>query len=285
MKAWYTPVEARPGLRDVVACGWTAEPSGEHLLVPDGCIDLLWIQHPVASTTQPTTQSPDRSIWLCGPETTAWRFALPPGTNAAGVRFRPGYGSLVVDVDAAAIVNRRVRLRDLDGLDASEVAFLADDLAATDSVDSARRRLEDFVARRIERDPGRRRDPLVESVLEHVAASRIASQRALAQAVGFTPRQLHRRVLQRFGYGTAQLARLLRFQRFLAQSELGWTGRTSLASLAGTAGYADQAHLARDCRAITGMPPRRFLDIYFPTFPDMSDPFKTKSAFSSSMTE
>ena len=52
----------------------------------------------------------------------------------------------------------------------------------------------------------------------------------------------------------------------------------SFAELAARAGYADQAHLVRDCRAITGLPPRRFFAHALPTFPDMSDQFKTADA-------
>ena len=55
--------------------------------------------------------------------------------------------------------------------------------------------------------------------------------------------------------------------------------RPTIARTAAAAGYADQSHLARDCRAITGLTPGRFLDEYFPTFPDMSDPYKTGAPF------
>ncbi len=61
--------------------------------------------------------------------------------------------------------------------------------------------------------------------------------------------------------------------------------QSPLASLASAAGYADHAHLIRDCRAITGMAPGRFLATYFPTFPDMSDPYKTAGPFAVMMAQ
>lgn len=70
---WFVPVEPPAELAGVLACSWTATPSGRHRLVPDGCLDLLWTSR--------------GEIWLCGPETTAWQFELPPGTTAVGVRF------------------------------------------------------------------------------------------------------------------------------------------------------------------------------------------------------
>ena len=57
----------------------------------------------------------------------------------------------------------------------------------------------------------------------------------------------------------------------------------SLAMLAARAGYVDHAHLARDCRALTSLSPTAFLVEYFPTFPDMADPYKTASASWSTM--
>ena len=87
-------------------------------------------------------------------------------------------------------------------------------------------------------------------------------------------RSLRRLSLRQFGYGTATLARILRFQRFLAVASM--TPRPeSLAMFAALAGYVDHAHLARDCRAITSLSPTAFLAEYFPTFPNMADPYKT----------
>ena len=80
------------------------------------------------------------------------------------------------------------------------------------------------------------------------------------------------------------LGRQLRFQRFLAVREQASDATTrSLAELAAAAGYADQAHLSRDCRTLTGLTVRRFLDQWFPTFPDMSDPFKTAAPLVATM--
>jgi AraC-like DNA-binding protein len=52
----------------------------------------------------------------------------------------------------------------------------------------------------------------------------------------------------------------VRFQRFLALHS--WKRRESEGSIgrvAWAAGYADQPHLTRDCVALTGLPPTRFL--------------------------
>lgn len=67
-------------------------------------------------------------------------------------------------------------------------------------------------------------------------------------------RRLRRRFVQAVGYGPATYLRVSRFQRAVALAPLV----PGLAALAAGAGYADQAHLSRDCRALTGLTPRRY---------------------------
>ncbi|MGB3055197.1 MAG: helix-turn-helix domain-containing protein, partial [Acidimicrobiales bacterium] len=62
--------------------------------------------------------------------------------------------------------------------------------------------------------------------------------------------QLHRRSLIAFGYGPKVLARILRLQRALALARDG----SSFAAAAVDSGYTDQAHLAREVRALAGAP-------------------------------
>ncbi|MBS4105074.1 helix-turn-helix domain-containing protein, partial [Tsukamurella paurometabola] len=54
-----------------------------------------------------------------------------------------------------------------------------------------------------------------------------------------------------FGYGPKTLARIQRFQRVVGPLRAG----RALADIAAAAGYADQAHLPREVRALTGVPP------------------------------
>jgi methylphosphotriester-DNA--protein-cysteine methyltransferase len=77
------------------------------------------------------------------------------------------------------------------------------------------------------------------------------------RAAHLSERQLRRRFEHAVGYGPATLARVQRFQRFLAHAQR--TPTAPLARLAADAGYADQAHLARECRRLAGLPPRALL--------------------------
>ncbi len=261
---WYVPVEPPGSLTPFVVCSWTATPTGSQLLVPDACIDVLWV-----STGE---------MWVCGPELKAWRFELPAGTTAVGVRMRPGAAPSLFDFDASSIRNARQRLGVFVGADTER--RLAARIEAAPTPDGRRAVVESYVADLASRCAGP--DDFTETILECIAGPTSVSQRELARLVGLTPRHLHRRSQRRFGYGTATLERIIRFQRFLAQADAAGDTR-SLARLASEAGYADHAHLARDCRSITGQTPTRFLADYFPTFPDMSDPYKTIEPFTATI--
>ena len=88
---WYQPVAPPPSLDRVLACSWSARPSGRHRLVPDACIDVLWLS--------------TGSILLCGPEHSAWFFQLPDGVVAVGVLVHMAL-SLVYALLLAFIIHR-----------------------------------------------------------------------------------------------------------------------------------------------------------------------------------
>ena len=238
--------------------------------MPDGCVDLV-------STS-------DGSLWLCGPERTGWDFELPDGASATGVRFRPGAASAVLGRSAAGLADTRWRLRTIVGGDAEDE--LRSDVAKVGRADTSAA-LERFVAVLVGRMTPRS-DGLLQfsdAVLDALAESPRANAALLADSLGMGVRQLHRRALWSFGYGPATLARLLRLQRFLAMGSI-WelNARTPvLGRLAVDAGYCDQAHLTRECRTICALTPAELLGQYVPTFPDMSDPFKTSGQFAVSV--
>jgi AraC-like DNA-binding protein len=242
---WCVPRAGPPELARDLVCTWTATPTGEHRLIPDGCVDIVWLD--------------DGRAWLCGTERAAWTFRLPPGVAAAGVRFRPGVATAVFGVDGRAIANRRVPL---DAVITPAAARRLDERLTEGGdrhavlVDEARRWLS--------RAP-RPVDPIAAAAATSSASMRPHPVDHLADALGVSPRQVHRRCVQTFGYGASTLTRILRLQRFLG---LAARGTPSLAHLAATAGYADQAHLGRDCRELAGLSPRTLLV-------EMSDPYQT----------
>ena len=235
--SWYLPQAAATDLADVLVCGWTARAEGEHLLVPDACMDILWIR--------------GVGIRVCGPETSAWSFTLPPGTESVGVRFRPGSAAPLLRIPASDLRNARAELSDLTGSRTSRI--LLDRLENTPATQRVIV-LEDMVRswNRSTRSP----DP-VASAVGAALAHHSWSVDALADHAALTSRQLQRRCNDAFGYGPATLRAILRLQRFMTLARR--RSSIPLAGLAALAGYSDQAHLSRDCRRISSMTPAELL--------------------------
>lgn len=218
-----------------LSCSWTAVTGAPSTVLPDGCLDLMWI---------------GGELLVAGPDTRPVPTDLPAGTEIAAVRFRPGAAPAVLGLPAVELRDRRVRLTDLwagaAGLE-HRVGDAAPGRAVAVLEAAVRRRLADAPAP----------DPValtVAAVLGRmVGLGRAGSVAGLAGQVGLSERQLHRRCVVAFGYGPKTLDRVLRLQRFLA---LGRSRPTAgLAELAAAAGYADQAHLGHDCRALAGTTP------------------------------
>jgi AraC-like DNA-binding protein len=96
-------------------------------------------------------------------------------------------------------------------------------------------------------------DPLV-SAAAHLLGGCGDQVSRVADQLGVSTRQLHRRTTMAVGYGPKMLARVMRARR------LHRVTATSLAELAYKAGYASQAHMGDDVRSLTGMTPVRFLE-------------------------
>ncbi|KUJ53795.1 hypothetical protein ACZ90_66620 [Streptomyces albus subsp. albus] len=79
--------------------------------------------------------------------------------------------------------------------------------------------------------------------------------RELAAGIGWSQRQLEIRFRDQIGLSPKRLARVLRLNRSISVLSKG----SSQTEAAITCGFYDQAHLTREFKALTGMPPGRFL--------------------------
>jgi AraC-like DNA-binding protein len=227
-----------PQVGDSVAWLWAeesgAQPAGTGLVLPDGCIDIIW---------------DGGSVFVAGPDTGPVQVGFRPRAQYAGLRFRPGHAPRFLGVAASELADRRVPLADLRGQRAAGI--LADRLAGTPDATWAAELIADAVAV-IARDAAPA-DPVVGGLLAWLAR-RPPSARAVRAACAeleVSERQLHRRCLSAVGYGPKMLERVLRFQRARSLAGPG----TALALVAAEAGYADQAHLSRECRRLSGLSP------------------------------
>ena len=241
--AWLAPGYAEwappTALRGAVACLWAsvipeAAGQGEEagvpgLVLPDACSDLIWEQ--------------GAGAYVAGPDTGPARTMTKAGTVIVGVRFLPSAGGRVLGTPLSEILNQRVPLADLlppaarrlpPTLDPDEAAGLMLDVTGALVADGAP-------------DPAMARA----AVLLRDPAARAE---AVAAEVGLSERQFRRRSQAAAGYGPKTLQRVLRFHRFVRLLDAAHQP-PDLAAIAARGGYADQAHLTRECSALSGLTP------------------------------
>lgn len=189
-------------------------------MLPDGCTDLIWHED---------------GLLVAGPDTRAQFSDLGTRRDLTAVRFGPGVGPVVLGVDAAELRDARVPLDHIRP--GAHVRRLVSD-AESDPVGA------------LLRETRRRLDGVDRSVETGIAAQlgAGASVAEVAGSAGWSVRRLHRHALRAYGYGPKTLARVLRFRRAVG---LARTGRP-FADVAAECGFSDQAHLAREIRALSG---------------------------------
>jgi AraC-like DNA-binding protein len=231
----YREAPPTPALRSHFRCVWRhTTPAGPPLpivVVPDGCVDLLWHEG---------------GLFVAGPDVEAARPALPPGTTVIGLRFQPGAAVPWLRLPMTAIVGRQVELGSLWGRRASR---LAHDIAIDDPPAAILARLQSGLVGQAPTSDPPRDMALVFRSLGRGAGEASATMPRLLERLELSERSLRRRCHEAFGYGPKRLDRILRFQRFLdlARRAPG----AELAALALAAGYADQAHLSREVRRLS----------------------------------
>ena len=176
---------------------------------------------------------------------------------AAGVMLQPAAGALLLD-GPVELTDAVCDLADVTTLDGVALTTAVREVMGPDPADP--RRQADAVAlmeaalRRL--PPVDEEGHLVNAIVEHVEADpsvlRVAQ---VCEKFSLTERTLQRLTSRRIGLSPKWLIQRRRLQE--AAQRLTGTS-PDLARVAADLGYADQAHFARDFRAVTGLTPGRF---------------------------
>ena len=217
------------------------QPAGTMRVLPDGCIDLVWIA--------------GRESTAVGPATRAAFPIIPPGSTLVGARFAPGMAAGVLGAPADALADLDLPLAELWDRAALDGPRRFDD---TRSTADGLRAIQELLIRRLGRleEPG---DLLVRAAAQTLGRQPRTPLDALAARVGLSERQLRRRFEAAIGYGPKTFQRIVRFQRWLRLARSSPAGARRLTDLAAAAGYADQAHLTREVTRLAGLPPTALL--------------------------
>jgi len=228
--------ELRPlaDLQDDVACVWYDDRlQRDQLVLPDGCIDIVWIRG-----HQPN---------IAGPATLPITAPLEHAP-VLGLRFKPGKAPAFLGVPADALLNTDV---DLEELWPDAAKRLADALDASTLIEDGLALLQQTAITQRKDVP----DELVAAAVSTLRRAPDTQVAELGDTLGISERQLLRRFITAVGYGPKVLGRVLRFQRFMRLLEAPHAQHWDLARLAAEAGYADHAHLTRECARLSGSVP------------------------------
>jgi AraC-like DNA-binding protein len=191
---------------------------------------------------------------VVGPQTSATEEVLDGGTTVVGVRFRPGAAPAVLGVPATEVVDLDLSADELWGRAA---VALGEAVAAAPTLAAAAAVLERTVYERLAHAPGL--DPVVGEAVRRLLPGGGGEVASIASSLFISERQLRRRCEAAIGVSPKTLARMLRFQRFLALAGQTEHPAEQLARLAAEAGYADQSHLTREAARLDGRSPKALL--------------------------
>jgi AraC-like DNA-binding protein len=199
----YDEYRAPRALADRVMCLWTQQVDGangeyHHPVLPDGCVDIVWI-----GGAAPV---------VAGPATRRVVVGLPAGTALVGVRFRPGWAAASLGLPADELCDQDVPL---DAIWRNAGALVEPGL----TIQLAKRLSAAAVP-----------DPVVRRSVAWLAQHPAARVRDLARLTGLGERQLHRRFRQAVGYGPKTFQRIMRFQRLLlgTSADLGYSDQAHM---------------------------------------------------------
>jgi hypothetical protein len=229
----YAELAPPPELASHVACLWISSGSASGLVLPDGCVDLVWT---------------GTDLRVAGPSTQAFVAPSTSDEPRVGIRLRVGAAGTAIGQPAAELLNASPRLADIwrDGDEVTERVALSG---------AKLRTLAECLAKRLVDA-----EPIDREVRGAVVALARPGARVAGTAELLSDRQLRRRFATSVGYPPKTLAGVLRLQRFLHLARSG----ASLAELAHAAGYADQSHLGREALRLTGLTPRALLTRHGP---------------------
>ena len=170
------------------------------------------------------------------------------------VLFKPGRLTDLLRVPAGELTDRW--LAGADVLTLAEQIEIDDRMAAQPTLAREIHVLEQVLERRLRRSRETRASTLSRTVQRLVWRLPHMTVSELAQQVGVGERQLHRHFHNTFGVPPKALIRLARLQLTLWHIQAAARQmQPTLATVAHDAGFADQAHMAKDFKALVGRSP------------------------------
>ncbi len=192
-----------------------------------------------------------------------------------GVKLRLGAVHALFGIPAHEITNRIVNLEDVMGNTAGELI----ERLATSSTPEDKTRHVERIFTRLAQKSGEKNFSTERAAVAALSGGRFDTVARLAEQLGYSPRQLQRKLNDFIGLTPRQIKRISRFERAcrLIQASARKEGPSwsSWSDIAFSCGYSDQSHFIRDFREFAGCTPATFV-----SNADLSDSFNTREVSS-----
>jgi AraC-like DNA-binding protein len=256
----YVERPAPPAIALAVECVWSvADRQGRadrprDRVIPDGCPELIVHLADRYARVVDGRLVRQPAAFLAGTLSRPWIVQAPSRVATIGVRFRPGGLTALFGASLTGTADREVPLAALP----AGVRALAGAIRGARGPASARAAAERWLVAHAVRPPLRGAAALPEPAC--AAAVRAIRRRrgrigvdAMAVAVGLSRRRLERLFRRETALSPKQFIRIVRLTALLRRLEA--PDRDRLIDIALDAGYFDQAHMARDFKALTARRP------------------------------
>jgi hypothetical protein len=243
----YRELPPSPGLSRIVDCYWFLEEDAGPLeaaepVLPDGCIEMVFhLEGRFRSSLDPSRLQPEALV--VGQLTRPFHLSATDRVHTFGVRFRPGGAGALLPMPLHLLTDRAEAL---DGLLGAAGAVLSRRVRSADSDEERVAAVAAELCRGSETST-----PPLRAALQTISRRRGALRAGELRGLGLCDRQLRRIFRDAVGIGPKALCRIVRLRSAFAAHQTG----AAWAEAALRAGFCDQAHLAREARAILGAPP------------------------------
>jgi len=242
----YREYAPAPALRPYVSCFWSwvlsDPPCGyAHRVLPDGCIDIIF-------------EIADGGGWparVVGTMQRSQIFQPVDTVQLIAVRFRPGGAVPFFGFSAHEITDDEVDLPTVWSNEGNFDERMHDEAPVAVKVGRLQRALLDRLA---DVSPP---DPRIAQAVTWLESRRAPEIERLAADLDVSRQHMRRLFLRHVGVGAKTFQRVLRVQRLVA----GFGGSTEIdwSAAALDAGFYDQAHMAGECRRLTGATPTQLV--------------------------
>jgi AraC-like DNA-binding protein len=249
----YAERPAPAPLAAAIECVWSVSDRATRLarppdrVIPDGCPELIVHRGDRYRRVVDGRLVRQPAAFLAGTLTRPWIVQAPSRVATVGVRFRPGGLTALFGASLAGTADREVPLADLP----APLTALVAAIRGARGPAFARRAAEAWLLAHVTAQGGSRVPaPACAGVVRaiHRQRGRVGVE-ALAAAVGLPRRRLERLFRRETALSPKQYIRIVRLTGLLGR--LDAPDRDRLIDLALDAGYFDQAHMARDFKALT----------------------------------